>query len=644
MFLTQVEVHEFGPFGDASLDLPQSGTTLIAGPNNSGKSAFLSAIDAIAGRLTRQAVARVGAEDGPRIRARFTLSSTERQAILEHHGLTAQVDGIPSTALCDISYHFEGGGLQNVFRVSGTWVDGDEVDLLRNQRDPNGTFQLVRTVFDSRGNQNIAHAYGGGTPAQNILELVNIGGVGQYVRLLTEWRSTYYHFYALRPGTETARRPLATKALDPTGANLPEVLMWLYHNDEERWHEVQRLISEIVPQVGKLVLPVEANDLQVAFEDPHVPSARHNLKNLGTGVEQLLMTVVVGLTHAAPSLVVIEEPETNLHPGAQRALLALLDAWSENRSFVVSTHSATMLDWTLPDRIWLVNRSDGSAKIVRAESDRASVLTGLGVRLSDVLSAERILLVEGPSDKAILEAWFPDEMRNPSIAVIAGGGGDDARFAPLFEEWLSRADAIRRKVLYLRDRDELSNDLLSRLEQSDVVYVIGRRELENYLLDADAITKALNDRRRANQAAITSEMVSNELDKAIDSMQRAVIVGRVCWQLQPIRPADHELRGELMRRGADFSDASHAILARLPNRRQFLSTLRRLWRDAEADVARDWSARKYDLAPGADVLDLVFKALIGQRFKKERGDGVPIARCLGSPPEDLAGIVRQFLG
>jgi hypothetical protein len=41
-----------------------------------------------------------------------------------------------------------------------------------------------------------------------------------------------------------------------------------------------------------------------------------NLKDLGTGVEQLLMTLVVGLTEQAPLTLLIEEPETNLNPMA----------------------------------------------------------------------------------------------------------------------------------------------------------------------------------------------------------------------------------------------------------------------------------------------------------------------------------------
>ena len=59
-----------------------------------------------------------------------------------------------------------------------------------------------------------------------------------------------------------------------------------------------------------------------------------NLKDLGTGVEQLLMTLVVGLMEAPPFTLIVEEPETNLHPAGQRALLGHFQRWAEDRQIM----------------------------------------------------------------------------------------------------------------------------------------------------------------------------------------------------------------------------------------------------------------------------------------------------------------------
>jgi predicted ATP-dependent endonuclease of OLD family len=210
-----------------------------------------------------------------------------------------------------------------------------------------------------------------------------------------------------------------------------------------------------------------------------------NLKDLGTGVEQLLMTLTVGLMEAPPFTLVIEEPETNLHPAAQRALLGLLQAWAADRQGIIATHSPVMLDWSPGgDRLWLVTRNQETSHVDPVGEDPLPVLRSLGVRLSDVLSADRILVVEGPSDEEILAAWFPGLLRNPRVAVIRGGGGDYASHANQLASWLAGIDrAGLRSVLYLRDRDELSAATLERLTASPAVYVLERRELENYLLE-----------------------------------------------------------------------------------------------------------------------------------------------------------------
>jgi predicted ATPase len=103
------------------------------------------------------------------------------------------------------------------------------------------------------------------------------------------------------------------------------------------FEQVRARIAETVPDIGRLGVRTRGEQLRVIFENS---TGDLNLKDLGTGVEQLLMTIVVGLTESAPVTLVIEEPETNLHPAAQRALLGLLQGWAADRLIVAATHSA----------------------------------------------------------------------------------------------------------------------------------------------------------------------------------------------------------------------------------------------------------------------------------------------------------------
>src|SRR6266568_2408090 len=166
-------------------------------------------------------------------------------------------------------------------------------------------------------------------------------------------------------------------------------------------------MATIVPHIGQLEVRTGGNQMQAVFA-----------------------AGVVELTEAPPLTLVIEEPETNLHHAAQRALLGLLKDWSADRQIVAATHSPVMLDWSPGgERLWHVIKEPDHSVVRPVDADPAGLLAALGVRLSDVLSATRVLVLEGPSDEDVLEAWFPDILRSPAVAVLHGGGGDNARHA-----------------------------------------------------------------------------------------------------------------------------------------------------------------------------------------------------------------------
>ncbi len=152
-----------------------------------------------------------------------------------------------------------------------------------------------------------------------------------------------------------------------------------------------------------------------------------------------------------------------------------------------------MLDWSpAGDRLWLVTRALDTSGVQPVSADPLPLLDALGVRLSDVLSADRVLVVEGTSDEDVLQVWFPEVLRNPRVAVLRGRGGENARHADQLAEWLAGTDrAGLRRVLYLRDHDELAPEVLARLTRSQSVHVLQRREIENYLLDPDAIAAVI---------------------------------------------------------------------------------------------------------------------------------------------------------
>jgi energy-coupling factor transporter ATP-binding protein EcfA2 len=456
------------------------------------------------------------------------------------------------------------------------------------------------------------------------------------------WRSRFYHFGALRPGTERSQSLSSPEKLDPTGTNLAGVLHFLATDHRNQFEQIRSLIAEIVPGIGQLQVRTGGNQMRVVFESS---AGDLNLKDLGTGVEQLLMTLVVGVTEAPPFTLLIEEPETNLHPAAQRALLGLLQTWASNRLIVAATHSPVMLDWSpAGDRLWHVSKGeDGASAVEAVRADRLPLLESLGVRLSDVLSADRVLVVEGSSDEDVLSVWFPELVLNPRIAVLHGGGGDNARHADQLATWLAGTDRVGlRQVLYICDRDELSTEVLAKLTESPTVYVLQRRELENYLLEPDAVAATLARAVPEGNEAPSAEDVFSAITDAAEELRQKIIVNRIARQIAPPRMLmDHKLRQELARADAELGQVTSAVLDRLMTADALREQIAASWAIAEADVNSHKGAELLEIAPGEEILDAVFMRYARRHYAK-RADGPAIAKAM-QPPAEIREVLNGFL-
>ncbi|BBC34579.1 hypothetical protein SGFS_058730 [Streptomyces graminofaciens] len=536
----------------------------------------------------------------------------------------------------------------SVAEIRATWTTSEKISVARIDREASGEHTL-RSVAPSQsgtpdGRITLSKRWSSHQSDRTLESLRGqLGEANEFMRELESWRSRYYHFKALRSGPPRSSSLASEPRLDPTGSNLPAVLLNLQTNRSQAMKELRSVISQMVPEVGRLETPTLNNVLEVAFSDPFSPGVRHNLKELGTGVEQLLLTLVVGLTEETPSTLVIEEPETNLHPAAQRALLGLLNSWASDRLIVAATHSPVMLDWAPGEKsLWHVTRSGGSSFLTAVEDDPVELFQSLGVRISDVLSADRLLFVEGPSDEDILSAWFPAVMRNPRITVISGGGGDNAGIADRFSKWLTNVDRLGlRRVLYLRDRDELPPQAVDDLTRKGSVYVLDCREIENYLLNAEAISSTIS-RDAQLKVEINSALVREQIIHAAQSLRQSMIVNRVARKIPTVRLMDHQTRGKLAKNATTAEEIWEAVNARLPEPEGLRREIEEHWESATLEVSEMSSDQLIKWAPGEEILHAVYLHFLGRRFKK-RVDGKNLALEIGEPPTELSAVLRNFM-
>ena len=109
----------------------------------------------------------------------------------------------------------------------------------------------------------------------------------------------------------------------------------------------------------------------------------------------------------------IEEPENNLHPALLRRLLNFLADQREQKGFtlIITTHSPIGIDWSAKrsdSQIIHVQHDGRDAKTRTATAYHQSreIIEDLDFRASDILQANGLIWVEGPSDRIYLRRWL----------------------------------------------------------------------------------------------------------------------------------------------------------------------------------------------------------------------------------------------
>jgi putative ATP-dependent endonuclease of OLD family len=108
-----------------------------------------------------------------------------------------------------------------------------------------------------------------------------------------------------------------------------------------------------------------------------------------------------------------EELENNLHPALLRRLLSFIESYvaTHKATVFLTTHSSTALDLfgqSANAQIIHVTHdgTSATARPIEAHFDRQGIIAELGARPSDLLQANGILWVEGPSDRIYLNRWI----------------------------------------------------------------------------------------------------------------------------------------------------------------------------------------------------------------------------------------------
>jgi energy-coupling factor transporter ATP-binding protein EcfA2 len=148
---------------------------------------------------------------------------------------------------------------------------------------------------------------------------------------------------------------------------------------------------------------------------------QYRLGELGSGISQFIMALGNAAT-ATPSLILIDEPETNLHPALQIDFLLMLAQYA-TVGCLFSTHSVGLAR-SVAERIFTVQKST-QGPIVRpfeATPSYSEFLGELSFSSFKEMGCDRILLVEGVNDVKVVQQLLRLVGKEHSTVILPLGG------------------------------------------------------------------------------------------------------------------------------------------------------------------------------------------------------------------------------
>lgn len=212
----------------------------------------------------------------------------------------------------------------------------------------------------------------------------------------------------------------------------------------------------------------------------------------GTGILQITQIFAYVLLFK-PALLLVDEPDSHLHPSRQRALGATLEKISVEFSckVIVSTHSRHLITGA-SENVRVVWMKDG-----QVESDDQRELTGILMDIGalDQLDLQsQVILCTEDQDPAVLKravsaAGFAEE----HVKVVSFNGLNNAFAAEAFRE-MSELMPVGPRVVVHRDRDFLTDTELGKwsevfLDRGIDVFCPQLCDTEAYLVASEHIAK-----------------------------------------------------------------------------------------------------------------------------------------------------------
>lgn len=327
----------------------------------------------------------------------------------------------------------------------------------------------------------------------------------------------------------------------------------------------------------------------------------------GAGLQQVIQMLTY-LYLKKPSILLIDEPDAHLHSKLQSRLGDLFRrvAADLGAQVFLSTHSLDLIDTFSTNNVIVVDAAKKNLSPIGYNSDLVSTLIDADIvdvsALSRLLSSRKLVVVED-RDQTILKAL--DKVLGSKLYsskstsyVLSSHGVSNFRAVAELGKILGNMTGSAFDVTFIQDRDGMPDFLVDQFLQSQRLegvapYLLGRHEVENYLIEPQLLVDA---------AAIAGHKIGYE--DVIDSIVKA---------------AD-ELKATARRASRECARVINRVLPKKMEEKE-LDIATDKWFD---DLDLDDLETIRTVFPGKELLPIILRRLSGQ------GKSITKGHCVAS--------------
>lgn len=484
MRIQRITAQNYRTLENASFEF-SPGYCTISGRNNAGKSNLLRLIQTL---LTRRTRSYYGALDGAvaiDYRADRTQWAPPDATILVEYELRLSRNDDPAL-IAFVEAFMRSAGASELppdmqtdsditlvvnFQVSEKDESKPRVQVVGADLSPQASREVVAKLRGS----NLAFAYNSTTRSEELI----YGGPRRFL----------YEF---------ALAPQEVTAMEEAGKKVRGVIKKLA---QQHTHDLNQMIGRLSDRYDVEFAPPDS------YSSTHLPLAINltdkettvPLADWGSGTQnrtQILMAILKAnrvrgsaIDSRITPLVIIEEPESFLHPSAQAEFGRLLAAMAKETGIqiIVTSHSPYMLNQEDPSANILLEREQKRGRLsgtVRVDTSGAEWMTPfsehLGLPASEFAplrrlfssACDKVLLVEGELDREYFQILQRRDLGITKLAadidVVAYGGKDTLKNTKLLDFLLSRFDRVY--VTYDLDAKCETESALARLARAKEIF------------------------------------------------------------------------------------------------------------------------------------------------------------------------------